>query len=236
MSTKPGTADRVFGIRHPKKVHVARSGTVPRRTARRAASSGPSRRVRGRVRRIVTLGSPDETVLHRRSRPVETVGAAVRTLIADLVVTMREARGVGLAAPQIGIPLRVLVADSGNGPIALVNPRVKRRWGMQVGQEGCLSIPGVVRRVPRAVGIEVDTLVGTGRRVVLRGTGFLARILQHEIDHLNGILILDRVPGPRRTRPRPSSRSSRTARVRGSAARVRPSRTAAARRRVARRR
>jgi len=187
------------------------------------------------VRRIVTVGAPDGLVLRRRSRPVEAVGAAVRALITDLVVTMRRARGVGLAAPQVGVPLRVLVADAGNGAIALVNPRVRRRWGMQVGPEGCLSIPGVVRQVPRALGVEIEAVAATGRRVILRGTGFFARILQHEIDHLNGILILDRISRRGQVRPRRGSRNlhaaprATRAAARGRSLKARPARRKAQR-------
>lgn len=117
----------------------------------------------------------------------------MRQLIADMVVTMRRARGVGLAAPQVGVPQRVLVADAGTGLVVLVNPRYRRRWGSQVGPEGCLSIPGTVAEIRRAEGVEVAGLNARGRAVLVRATGLLARALQHEIDHLNGILIIDRL-------------------------------------------
>lgn len=175
------------------------------------------------MRLIVTLGTPDAAVLRKRSRPVGSVGAAVRSLIADMVVTMRRAQGVGLAAPQVGVPLRVLVADPGTGPIALVNPRMRRRWGTQVGPEGCLSVPGVLHNIPRALGVEVEAFAATGRRILVRGTGLLARILQHEIDHLNGILFFDRLPKRRGARSRRGATGSRAAV---------PSRRAPARRRA----
>jgi peptide deformylase len=123
---------------------------------------------------------------------VPRVDRDVRRLIADMLVTMRRARGVGLAAPQVGVPWRVLVADPGTGPLALVNPVYRRRWGSQVGPEGCLSIPGTVALIRRAEGVEVAGRNALGRGVVVRATGLLARVLQHEIDHLNGVLILDR--------------------------------------------
>ncbi len=164
----------------------------------------------------MVLGAPGAEVLRRRSGPVPSVTDAIRRLIADMTVTMRRARGVGLAAPQIGVPLRVLVADTETGPIALVNPRLRRRWGAQVGPEGCLSIPGAVYQIRRALGVVVEARSATGRRALVRATGFFARILQHEIDHLNGVLLLDRLParrrsrGPRGARARPAPDKART--------------------------
>jgi peptide deformylase len=143
----------------------------------------------------VTIASSDASVLFARSRPVRTVGRDVRALIADLMVTMRRARGVGIAAPQIGVPARVLIAGTGAEVVALVNPRVRRRWGSQLGPEGCLSMPGIVADVPRAFGVIVDALSANGRRMRVRATGFTSRVLQHEIDHLDGILFLDRLAG-----------------------------------------
>jgi peptide deformylase len=158
--------------------------------------------VRGRPRRIVTLRDADAAVLRRRSRPVPVVDRTIRHLVADMLVSMRMAEGVGLAAPQIGVSLRVVVADAGTGPLAIVNPRVRRRQGSQVGIEGCLSIPGVYVDVRRAQRIEVEGRSLRGRRVVVRSRDLLARVLLHEIDHLNGVLIID--PGRllrRRRRP-----------------------------------
>lgn len=163
--------------------------------------------MRGRRRRIVTTGDADAGVLRARSKRVPAVDASVRKLIADMLATMRGAGGVGLAAPQIGVPLRVLVAEIGHRPLALVNPRLWRRWGSQVGSEGCLSIPGFYVDVRRALGVVVKGQSPRGRRVVVRGKGLLARILQHEIDHLNGVLLTDRTAGKRsRTLPPRTSR------------------------------
>lgn len=112
-------------------------------------------------------------------------------LIADMIRSMRRAGGVGLAAPQIGVALRVVVADIGRGPIAIVNPRVRRREGARVGIEGCLSIPGVYGEVSRAERIEIEGRSATGRRVLVRSRDLLARVFQHEVDHLNGVLFTD---------------------------------------------
>ena len=131
------------------------------------------------------------------------VDRTIRRLVADMLVSMRRAGGIGLAAPQIGVPLRVVVADAGTGPLAVVNPRVRRRGGTQVGTEGCLSIPGVYGDVRRARRVEVEGRNVRGRRIVIRSRDLLARVFQHEIDHLNGVLITD--PGRllrRRRRPR----------------------------------
>lgn len=149
------------------------------------------------MRPIVTLNDPDAELLRRRSRPVPAIDGAIRRLVADMAVTMRDANGVGLAAVQIGVPLRVLVADTGRGLLALVNPRLRRGSRTNVDDEGCLSVPGVVVPVRRALRVTVQGTLVTGRRVGLRASGFIARILQHEVDHLNGVLFLDRARGAR---------------------------------------
>lgn len=194
------------------------------------------RGVRGRRRRIVTTGDADAGVLRARSKRVRAVDTSIRKLIADMLATMRGASGVGLAAPQIGVPLRVIVAEIGRDPLALVNPRLRRRWGSQVGPEGCLSIPGLYADVRRALGVVVEGYNARGRRVVVRGRGLLARALQHEVDHLNGVLLTDRIPGrrfrtlPPRTAPRRRAGASPRGRVGivhpAAARRLRPARSA----------
>ncbi len=148
-------------------------------------------RIRGRARRIVTLADPDAGVLRKRSRAVPVVDRRVRVLIADMIQSMRRAGGIGLAAPQIGIPLRIVVAETGRGALAVVNPRLRRRAGSAVGIEGCLSIPGVYGEVSRAQRVEVEGRSLWGRRVVVRSRDLLARVFQHEVDHLNGVLFTD---------------------------------------------
>jgi peptide deformylase len=147
--------------------------------------------VRGRARSIVTLRDLNAGILRKRCRTVPVVNRAVRQLVADMVLSMRRARGVGLAAPQVGVPLRVAVVDIGTGPLAVINPRLRRRGGSEVGIEGCLSIPGVYGDVRRAQRIEVDALDLRGRRILVRSQDLLARVFQHEIDHLNGVLFTD---------------------------------------------
>jgi peptide deformylase len=140
---------------------------------------------------------------------VPVVDRQIRRLLADMVRSMQRAGGIGLAAPQIGVPLRVVVVDIGSGPLALVNPRLRRREGAQVGIEGCLSIPGVYGDVRRAQRIEVEGRNARGRRVVLRSRDLLARVFQHEIDHLNGVLFTDPGRLMRRRRLRRRSRRGR---------------------------
>ncbi|HLW47073.1 MAG TPA: peptide deformylase [bacterium] len=198
------------------------SESVSRRPSvhRTPAATAPRRgHPRGRVRRIVTVTDPGAAVLRQRCRPVGEIGAAVSRLVADLAVTMRHAEGVGLAAPQIGVPLRVILADTGRGLLALVNPLLRRRSGTAIAEEGCLSIPGVSAPVRRALRVSVEGRLPTGQRVGLRAKGFIARILQHEIDHLNGVLFLDRVRAAA-VRRRPLRPGERRRGVRSAAGRV----------------
>ncbi|MEK6778208.1 MAG: peptide deformylase [Candidatus Deferrimicrobiota bacterium] len=123
----------------------------------------------------------------------------VRELVRDMFETMHAASGVGLAAPQIGVGRRVIVVDvspmeTESLPVALVNPEIAERSGSVEGMEGCLSVPGVEGLVPRAESVLVRGLDLQGQPVRIRATGFLARALQHEIDHLDGVLFIDRIP------------------------------------------
>jgi peptide deformylase len=185
----------------------------------RPGVSGHQRRLgpRGRIRRIVTVTDQGACVLRRRCRRVGRIDAALARLVADMAVTMRHADGVGLAAPQVGVPLRVIVADTGRGLLVLVNPLLRRGSGSAIAEEGCLSLPGVVAPVRRALRVNVEGTLLNGQPVAVRAKGFIARILQHEIDHLNGVLFLDRVrasavrrrplrPGERRRRVRSAAR------------------------------
>ncbi len=137
------------------------------------------------------LGSP---VLRQRAAEVATVDDEVRALIADLFETMRAAKGVGLAANQIGVARRVAVVETGEGQsYALVNPEIVASAGKVKDEEGCLSIPDIYGDVERAATVVVEATDETGTRRRIEGTALLARALQHEIDHLDGILFLDRV-------------------------------------------
>ena len=152
------------------------------------------------VRKIVVAGDP---ALRRKSRKVTRFGRPLRELIADMWETMYAAPGMGLAAVQIGVPLRVLIIempededDPHSGQrVVLCNPEIVRRGGEELGEEGCLSVPGWVGDVVRATSVTVKGQNLKGKRVRLKATGLLARALQHETDHLDGVLFIDRVNG-----------------------------------------
>jgi len=149
------------------------------------------------IREIRILGDP---VLRQPADEVAEVDGEVEALVEDMLETMYHASGIGLAAPQVGISKRVLVIDLGDadedgaGAFALVNPRVvdaTRRTAR--GPEGCLSIPGMEDVVERPETVTVEALDPRGRPVVMTASGLLARAVQHEIDHLDGILFFDRL-------------------------------------------
>jgi peptide deformylase len=157
------------------------------------------------IRKIVTLDE-DNPILRQKARPVKRVTPEIRQLMDDMLETMRAAPGVGLAAPQVNVPLRVIVVEvprdmedpeAGTIVYALANPEIVRKSReTEEGEEGCLSIPGVYGYVERAKWVSVRALGRNGRRVRIRAEGFLARVLQHEIDHLNGILFIDHITDP----------------------------------------
>jgi peptide deformylase len=145
---------------------------------------------------IVTVDSARAGVLRRRARAVGKVTPEVAALIDRLLATMRAVNGLGLAAPQVGESRRVFVAEVEDRVVALVDPVIASREGQEVATEACLSIPGVVAPVSRATRVTVKGKNRRGRGVTVEAEGLLARVLQHEIDHLDGILFLDRVEDP----------------------------------------
>jgi peptide deformylase len=145
------------------------------------------------VREVRYLGDP---VLREVCREVEAVDEEIRSLVDDLIETMYEQDGIGLAAPQIGIPLRVFVYDVRDEdvePGVLVNPRIVDATGTQREVEGCLSIPGLEEVVERMERVVIEGLDRDGAPVRLEAEGLLSRCLQHENDHLDGVLFIDRV-------------------------------------------
>jgi len=149
---------------------------------------------------IVRYGKPG---LQSKAAPVEAFDTDLNRLIDDMVETMYAAPGVGLAAPQVGVPLRVCVIDLSVGKrggelFALVNPEFVERDGMQLEDEGCLSVPGFTAIVPRPARVVVRARDRHGAERTIEGTGLLARALQHELDHLDGRLFLDRLRGIKR--------------------------------------
>ena len=160
------------------------------------------------VRPIRIYGDP---VLREKARPVEETTAALRRLAEDMIDTMVEAEGIGLAAPQVGETVRVCVVNLGamrpelfldrrgasleGDPdhLVLVNPRVVRQEGEQTGEEGCLSFPEIYDKVTRPDVVRVEATDLDGRPVEIEGSGLLARVLIHEYDHLEGVLFIDRL-------------------------------------------
>ncbi len=143
---------------------------------------------------IVTVDSPKAAVLRRRAQPVRVVTRETQRLIERMFATMHEAQGIGLAAPQVGVSTRVIVTEFEGRRFALVDPELLRHDGEEVmGTEACLSIPGLLGDVPRASRVVVRARNRRNKFVTIEAQGMLARILQHEIDHLDGILFTDRV-------------------------------------------
>jgi|SRR5690625_4781402 peptide deformylase len=148
------------------------------------------RRVSMAVLKIVKLGDP---VLRQPTEPVTKITKKISRLIQNMIETMYAADGVGLAAPQVGVSKKIVVIDVGDGPIVLINPKIVSGSGEDIDVEGCLSIPGKQAYVKRMAEVVVEALDGEGKPIKIEGRGYLARALQHEIDHLNGILFIDLV-------------------------------------------
>jgi len=152
------------------------------------------------LRPIIRYGAPPLTI---KAEPVRSFDADLSRLIDDMVESMYAAPGVGLAAPQIGVPLRVSVIDLSVGKrggelITLINPEFVEREGMQLEEEGCLSVPGFTATVARPARVVVRAWNQRGEEHRVEATGLLARALQHELDHLDGVLFLDRLRGIKR--------------------------------------
>jgi len=142
---------------------------------------------------ILTVNGPKSSVLRRRAKPVGKVTTEVQRLIDAMIKTLREVNGLGLAAPQVGVGKRLFVAEVAKRLLVLVDPSITKRDGEEIATEACLSIPGTVGDVPRATHVVVKGKNRRGRGITVDAEGLLARVIQHEIDHLDGILFLDRV-------------------------------------------
>ncbi len=152
------------------------------------------------IRPILRYG---EAVLHRPADPVDAMTPEIDRLIDDLIETMYAAPGIGLAAPQVGVPLRIFVVDLSVGRqasdlVVLINPEFLERDGMQLEEEGCLSVPGFTATVARPARVVVKGFDRSWRERQLEATGLLARAVQHEMDHLEGRLFVDRLRGIKR--------------------------------------
>ncbi|NLO22665.1 MAG: peptide deformylase [Syntrophomonadaceae bacterium] len=141
------------------------------------------------VYQVIT--TPDQ-VLRVKAKAVGKINDGVFRVLDNMKDTLYAENGVGLAAPQIGISKRLVVIDTGDNYMELINPEIIEAQGEQVGNEGCLSVPGTVGLVKRADKVTVRALNRLGEEQILEGSGLLARAFQHEIDHLDGILFIDK--------------------------------------------
>lgn len=142
------------------------------------------------IREIIKDG---DEVLRKKCRPVEKFDEKLHSLLDDMYETMQDANGVGLAGPQVGILRRVAVIDIGEGRIELVNPEIVKESGEQTGDEGCLSFPGKWGEVTRPMKVTVKAQDRFGKEFKIKGNELLARAFCHEIDHLDGVVFLDKV-------------------------------------------
>ncbi len=141
------------------------------------------------VRAMCHLPDP---VLKRKAKRVPVIDKATQRLIDDMIETMQQVHGVGLAAPQVGVSLRVIVLQvPGEEPLAIINPKIARRSGEQEVTEGCLSLPGYAGEIKRSASVTVKGWDRQGRAIRVRADGLMAQALEHELDHLNGILYVD---------------------------------------------
>ena len=139
---------------------------------------------------------PDDPVLRQKARRVPRIDSSIQQLIDDMVETMQQTKGVGLAAPQVGVSLRVVVLQKpGEEPVAIINPEIVKRAGEQEVTEGCLSIPGYAGEIKRSVSVTVKGRDRQGKTIRIKATGLMAQVLEHELDHLNGILYIDHLEG-----------------------------------------
>lgn len=146
---------------------------------------------------ILEVRTDGDPVLREIAQQVKVIDGKIRKLASDMLETMYSAPGVGLAAPQVGVGIRLIVIDAGDGPRTLVNPEIVWRRGDVSDDEGCLSVPGMVGTVTRSAEVEVIAYDRNGELINIRAKNLLARILQHEIDHLDGVLYIDKAENVR---------------------------------------
>ncbi len=163
------------------------------------------------VRPIRTLPDP---VLKRKAKRVSSLDGSIQRLIDDMLETMPQAGGVGLAAPQIGVSLRVIVLQMPDEePVALINPEIVKRSGEREVSEGCLSVPGYTGEIKRSESVTVKGQDRQGKTIRLKATGLMAQALQHELDHLDGVLYVDHLEsGDRLHRTEPPTPEGEAAR------------------------
>ncbi len=141
---------------------------------------------------VLEIRKAGDPVLKEIAKPVVKITKQIRTLLDNMAQTMEDANGAGLAAPQVGVSLRVVVIDVGDGLVELINPEIVASEGSETSTEGCLSFPGMWGEVERFTCVTVQGMDRHGKPVAIKGTDMLARALQHEIDHLDGVLFVER--------------------------------------------
>ncbi|MFC1940666.1 peptide deformylase [Chloroflexota bacterium] len=150
---------------------------------------------------ILPIRIVPDPILRQKSKRVRSINGSIHNLISDMIETMHAAPGVGLAAPQVGVPLRVIVIGiPEQEDMALINPEIVRRSGEHLVNEGCLSVPGYVGEVKRAESVTVKGRNQNGKEIRIKADGLLAQALEHEIDHTNGILYIDQMESTEKLR------------------------------------
>ncbi len=145
---------------------------------------------------------PGDAVLRQKAKRVPVIDSSIQRLIDNMIETMQQANGVGLAAPQVGVSLRLIVLQMpGEVPLAIINPEIVECSGEQEVTEGCLSVPGYCGDVSRSAQVTVKGLDSTGKKIKVKANGLMAEALEHEIDHLNGILYIDHVTNQDKLHP-----------------------------------
>lgn len=144
---------------------------------------------------ILNIRKYPDQILKKKCEEVAEINLEINKLIGDMIETMQKNNGVGLAAPQIGVLKRIIVLDSEKGAVAFVNPRIlKKSKEKEIMEEGCLSFPGIFYNIKRPKEIEAEVLTEDGEKIKIKMEGLLSRVFQHEVDHLDGILFIDRLP------------------------------------------
>jgi len=140
---------------------------------------------------ILEIKKYPDKILRTKCSWVEVVDDKIRAILSDMTFTMHANNGIGLAAPQVGIDKQIIVADIGEGPISLINAKIVDKDGKSAIEEGCLSLSDVLLKVKRAGSIKVEAVDKTGKEITIEARGLLSTVIQHEIDHINGVLIID---------------------------------------------
>lgn len=142
---------------------------------------------------VLEIKKHPDPILKEMAKEVGKVDDVIRKLALNMLETMYACQGVGLAAPQVGVQKRVFVTDTGSGPQVFINPKILKKYGKEYSEEGCLSVPGDFLKIKRAKSLEIEALNLEGKRFEMKASGLLAKAIQQEMDHLDGILIMDRL-------------------------------------------